>query len=182
MELSRDGVEMPKTDVHIRFMIRRDMDRVLEIDNASHEPGWTEKDFMAALRQRNYVGRVAEYNGNDERLHGKVAGLIVYELEKKKIHVINIAVAPDFRRQGVASQIIDNLKRSIGGTRSQIYANVLDTNFAAQKFYQKQGFSATGVDRNFFDGDRDAYLMSFDKSTRRGKMPHPNRIKGWVNG
>jgi len=37
----------------IRWLIRRDMTEVLEIENASFEYTWNEEDFLHCLRQRN---------------------------------------------------------------------------------------------------------------------------------
>ena len=48
--------------VHIRWMIRRDMSDVLEIENNSFEFPWFEEDFIRCLRQRNCIGMVAEYD------------------------------------------------------------------------------------------------------------------------
>ncbi len=41
----------PTTCVHIRWMIRRDMAAVLEIENQSFEYAWSEDDFIRCLRQ-----------------------------------------------------------------------------------------------------------------------------------
>ena len=77
--------------VHIRWMIRRDMPEVLHTEQESFEYAWTEEDFLKCLRQRNCIGMVAE--------HGeKVVGFMIYELHKSKLHVLNFAVHPDFRR------------------------------------------------------------------------------------
>ena len=46
--------------VHIRWMIRRDMPEVLDIERDSFEFPWSEEDFMRCLRQRNCIGMVAE--------------------------------------------------------------------------------------------------------------------------
>ena len=87
-----------KTDfdinVHIRWMIRRDMPEVLSIEQSSFEFPWSEEDFIRCLRQRNCIGMVAEY---DER----VVGFMIYELHKDQLHVLNFSVRPDVRRRGV---------------------------------------------------------------------------------
>ncbi|MEM1305855.1 MAG: ribosomal-protein-alanine N-acetyltransferase RimI, partial [Planctomycetota bacterium] len=50
----------PKLRVHIRWMIRRDMQEVLGIEQESFEFPWLEEDFIRCLRQRNCIGMVAE--------------------------------------------------------------------------------------------------------------------------
>ena len=79
--------------VHIRWMIRRDMAGVLEIEKLGFEFSWSEEDFVRCLRQRNCIGMVCEY---EER----VVGFMIYELHKNRIHVLNFAVHPDFSRSG----------------------------------------------------------------------------------
>ena len=95
-----------KTDfdinVHIRWMIRRDMPEVLSIEQSSFEFPWSEEDFIRCLRQRNCIGMVAEY---DER----VVGFMIYELHKDQLHVLNFSVRPDVRRRGVGMQMVNKL-------------------------------------------------------------------------
>ena len=79
--------------VHIRWMIRRDMPEVLEIERASFEFPWFEEDFIRCLRQRNCIGMVAEHAE-------RVVGFMIYELHKTRLHILNFAVAPDVRRRG----------------------------------------------------------------------------------
>ena len=67
--------------VHIRWMIRRDMPEVLGIEEGSFGAPWTEEDFLRCLRQRNCIGMVAE--------HGeRIAGFMVYELHKNRLHIL----------------------------------------------------------------------------------------------
>ena len=84
--------ERQQLGVHIRWMIRRDMPEVLKIEAGSFEFPWSEEDFIRCLRQRNCIGMVAEH---DER----VVGFMIYELHKSRLHIINFAVHPTFRRR-----------------------------------------------------------------------------------
>ena len=45
--------------VHIRWMIRRDMAEVLEIERGAFEFPWFEEEFIRCLRQRNCIGVAA---------------------------------------------------------------------------------------------------------------------------
>lgn len=42
----------------IRWLIRRDMPEVMEIEKRSYEFPWTEEEFLTCLRQRNCIGTV----------------------------------------------------------------------------------------------------------------------------
>jgi ribosomal-protein-alanine N-acetyltransferase len=142
--------------VQIRWMIRRDMPEVLRIENDSFEFNWTEEDFLACLRQRNCIGMVAESEN-------RVVGFMIYELHKTKLHILNFAVSPSFRRLGVGAQMIDKLVNKLSQQRRQeIVLEVRETNLTAQLFYQNQGFRAVQVLRNHYaDSAEDAYVMSY---------------------
>jgi len=59
---------------HVRWMVRRDMPEVLEIDGGV----WTDEDFIRCLRQQNCIGRVVEVDD------GMLVGFMVYELFKTR--------------------------------------------------------------------------------------------------
>ena len=142
--------------VHIRWMIRRDMPEVLDIENISFEFPWIEDDFIRCLRQRNCIGMVAEF---DEQ----VVGFMIYELHKSRLHILNFAVAADFRRRGVAQQMVDKLISKLSPQRrTRIMLEVRETNLAAQLFFRARGFRAVSVLRDFYeDTTEDAYLMQY---------------------
>lgn len=142
--------------VHIRWMIRRDMPEVLDIESRSFEFPWSEDDFIRCLRQRNCIGMVAEF---DER----VVGLMIYELHKNQLHILNFAVHPDFCRRGIGGQMIGKLIGKLSyQRRTRIMLEVRETNLAAQLFFRDSGFRAVTVLRDFYDDTtEDAYLMQF---------------------
>ena len=143
-------------NVHIRWMIRRDMTEVLDIEQASFEFPWLEEDFLRCLRQRNCIGMVAEY---DER----VVGFMVYELHKDQLHVLNFSVRPDVRRRGIGQQMVNKLigKLSRKG-RYRIVLEIRETNLAAQMFFKNLGFRAVSVLRDYYDDTvEDAYVMQY---------------------
>jgi len=137
-------------------MIRRDMLEVLEIENQSFEFPWSEDDFIRCLRQRNCIGMVAEH---DER----VAGFMIYELHRNRLHILNFAVAAEFRRKGVGQQMVEKLIGKLSSQRrSRILLEVRETNLAAQLFFRRLGFRAVSVLRDFYvDTTEDAYLMQY---------------------
>jgi ribosomal-protein-alanine N-acetyltransferase len=144
------------TRIDIRWMIRRDMDEVMQIKEESFLLPWTDEDFLNALRQRNAIGMVAEHGG-------KVVGFMVYELHKHKLHVLNFAVHPDWRRRGVGAQMVVKLKSKLSShRRTRIALHVRESNLAAQLFFRSQEFKAVRVLRGFYeDAGEDAFLMAY---------------------
>jgi ribosomal-protein-alanine N-acetyltransferase len=142
--------------VHIRWMIRRDMVEVLRAEQNSFDYSWTEDDFLRCLRQRNCIGMVAEVDDH-------VVGFMIYELHKTKLHVLNFAVAPEWRRIGIGTQMVMKLVGKLSShRRTKITLAVRESNLAAQLFWRTQAFKATKVLRSYYeDSGEDAYLMHY---------------------
>jgi len=154
------GQSPTASQTHMRWMIRRDLPDVLEIERASFEFPWAEDDFIRCLRQRNCIGVVAEFgpNGAKER-----AGYIVYELHAGRFHVLSFAVHPKFRRSGVGAAMLDWLKGRLGRlNRRHIFFEIRESNVPAQLFARAQGFRAQSILRSFYDDTgEDAYMFAF---------------------
>ncbi len=140
--------------VHIRWMIRRDMPEVMQIENESFEFPWLEEDFVRCLRQRNCIGMVAEH---DEL----VVGFMIYELHKDRLHVLNFAVGKQWRRRGVGTTMINKLIGKLScQRRSKLLLEVRETNLDALMFFKNNGFIAISILKDFYDDSpEDAYLM-----------------------
>jgi ribosomal-protein-alanine N-acetyltransferase len=142
--------------VHIRWMIRRDMPEVLAIEHASHAFPWTEEEFLRVLRQRNCIGMVAEQGE-------RVVGFMIYELHKSRLEVLDFAVHPDERKQGIGSQMMTKLVGKLSNhRRTRIVLDVRESSLGSQLFFKAQGFRATEVVRGQFeDTGEDAFVMQF---------------------
>ena len=169
--------QRPEIRVHVRWMIRRDMPEVLATESESFEFPWSEQDFIRCLRQRNCIGMVAEHDDH-------VIGFMIYELQKTRIHVLNFAVAPAYRRSGVGSQMIAKLTAKLSSQRrNRIQLEVRETNLAAQVFFRGNGFRAVSVLRSYYDDTpEDAYLMQFryhpEKADAADPFDHAARLTG----
>ena len=145
-----------KARICIRWMIRRDMPEVLQAEQLSFEYAWNEEDFLRCLRQRDCIGMVAEHGD-------KVVAFMIYELHKNKLHVLNFAVHPAWRRMGVGAQMVAKLISKLSShRRTRITLEVRETNQHAQLFFQKQEFKAVRVLKAFYeDSGEDAMLMEY---------------------
>jgi len=141
---------------NIRWMIRRDMSAVIDIEQRSFEFPWSEEEFIRCLRQRNCIGMVAERESN-------VVGFMIYELHKNRLHLLNFAVADNMRRQGIGKAMMEKLASKLSvDRRNRIMLEVRETNLEAQLFFRELGFRAISVLRSFYeDSPEDAYLMQY---------------------
>ena len=151
--------------VHIRWMIRRDMAEVLEIEQRCFEFPWSEQDFMRCLRQRNCIGMVAEQGD-------RVVGFMIYELHKNRLHILNFAVANQMHRSGIGRQMIDKLIGKLSTQRrTRITLEVRPTNDAAIRLYEGLGFTSAGRRPRYYqDNGEDAVIMWRTPATLVGRL------------
>ena len=169
---------MPKTrtDIQMRWTIRSDMPKVLEIERLSFPNPYTEQEFIQLLKQRDFIGQVAEIDKT-------VVGFVIYQLAKGVLRIVDIAVHSDYRHQGIGTQIIDKMKSKLQiGRRSLMTADVRETNLAAQLFFRSQGLKALAILENTYtDTDEDAYVMAYNLEAKIAPQFVPrNRIEGMV--
>jgi len=144
-------------NIHIRWMIESNMPDVLAIENQSFEHPWTDQDFSNTLRQRNCIGFVTE-------IEDEIAGYMIYELNKKTLNLLNIAVNPKFLRTGVGTAMINKLKSKLKiARRVQISADISEKNTNAHFFFKSCNFLAVSVLYDHYDMNRElaAYIFIF---------------------
>ncbi len=172
--IPKDIIKLERPDVKnlkvfIRWMIRRDMGDVFDIENSTEHP-WVADDFFSTLRQRNNIGMVAEY---DQR----VVGFMIYELRKSSLKIFNLATHPTMRRLTVGTQLISKLIGKLSShRRTHLEFDVRETNLPLQQFLRAKKkqqlpagpldywgvFTATEVIREHFeDTGEDAYRMVY---------------------
>lgn len=136
--------------IYIRWMIRRDMPEIMDIEDDSFEFPWrlgNEKEgrppkgsFLAILSERNAIGMVAE-------IDGRIAGYMVYVLHESRIELLNFAVRRDVRRQGVGRAMIDKLRATLSRRCGKWLVVFTDeNNLPAQLFFRAVGMRATGIE------------------------------------
>lgn len=166
-----DSITTGSIDVQIRWMIRRDMPEVLNIEQGSFEFPWSEEDFIRCLRQRNCIGMVAEHDN-------RVVGCMIYELHKNQLHILNFSVRPDYRRRNIGRKMGEKLIGKLSQQRrNRIVLEVRETNLAAQMFFRKIGFKAMSVLRDYYDDTtEDAYVMHYTVANETSEFAPNNRI------
>lgn len=138
-------------DINIRWLLRKDLHRVIAIEQWCFPHPWSEADFLHCLRQRNCIGMVAE-------MHGEIVGYVIYELHHKRLDILTLAVDPKYQRCGIATAMIAKLRSKLSaGLRSQILYKVSEWNDGGIEFLRAMGFEATAVIRDYFDTGETAY-------------------------
>jgi [ribosomal protein S18]-alanine N-acetyltransferase len=112
--------------VIIRAATEQDLPAISEIQASAPEASqWNPRDYLA------YECRVAE---RDNLVLGF---LVVRAVAEREWEILNLAVAPAVRRQGVGRQLLsDVLERHTG----ECFLEVRESNESARRFYEQLGF------------------------------------------
>lgn len=122
-----------------RTLELRDIEDVLAIQAASPEIAqWSLWDYDRVAR-----GEMAGWVAESER--GEVTGFIVARRIANDLEILNFAVRPTARRQGIGAALLDEtLRWGTAFSVGQAFLEVRASNLAALRFYEQHKFQVTG--------------------------------------
>jgi [ribosomal protein S18]-alanine N-acetyltransferase len=100
---------------------------------------------------------------------GNLLGYLIISRYVDAWHVMNLAVAPGFRRRRIASSLLDRLFDLTAGEDRRGYTlEVRVSNDVAIRLYEQAGFRARGIRRGYYTDNReDALVMWRDPEQAR---------------
>jgi [ribosomal protein S18]-alanine N-acetyltransferase len=100
---------------------------------------------------------------------GNLLGYLIISRYVDAWHVMNLAVAPGFRRRRIASSLLDRLFDLTAGEDRRGYTlEVRVSNDVAIRLYEQAGFRARGIRRGYYTDNReDALIMWRDPEQAR---------------
>ena len=141
-------------EANVRWMMRRDMKDIVNIESLSFERPWCEEDFFKQLNRRNCIGMVCENNLD-------LVGFMIYELHADRLKILNFAVHPDHRRKGFGLVMMNRMMGKLSHElRRTIAVTVRETNLDFQLFLRELCFMAIKVHRGFYE-DCDGYVFEY---------------------
>lgn len=143
-------------NVSIEPMRRRHVKHVLNIENAVHPKPWSAGVFASELD----LARRGERFYVIASVMGEIVGYAGSLYAVDEAHVTNIAVTPDFRRQGIARLLLHTLAtEAIRREMNSLTLEVRVGNEAAQSLYREFGFAPAGVRQRYYENTEDALVM-----------------------
>lgn len=128
--------------------------KIEEIEKLSFSLPWSYSQLERQMLGENNIFLVAENENGD--ILGYVGMMFVLD----EGYISNIAVAPGFRRRGVADALITELKlRCEKAKLSFLTLEVRESNYPAIALYSKHGFAAVGVRTNYYEKPRENALL-----------------------
>jgi ribosomal-protein-alanine N-acetyltransferase len=126
-----------------RFRIRAatpaDAARIAELERVCFPDPWSPAGITEVLEAGHCLGCVAEAAGT----------VVAYALARWVAdtgEILNLAVAPEYRRLGMARSILDAILSLLEGRAvREVYLEVRASNIPAQALYQLRGFRLAGM-------------------------------------
>ncbi len=146
--------EMP-APWQMRPMQQADLAAVAALEAQSQFTPWSEQVFRDCLSE-GYLCRVVT------DVAGAVVAFVIIYRVLDEAHVLNIAVAPDCQRRGIAAALLREMMDVLRPDTRCLFLEVRESNQAARALYQRLGFVGTGMRRNYYrtaDGHENAVLM-----------------------
>ena len=140
------------------------LEQILNIEQEAFSAPWTRAMFKAEIKgnpfSRLLVARPIAEQGEMKEIIGYLCYWIVFE----ELRLLNLAIKPSWRRQGVASRFV---QYALHDARIQevecALLEVRASNRAAQSLYDHLGFREYGVRSGYYmNPDEDAVLMRLE--------------------
>lgn len=138
----------------IRPMKLADLRSIVSIEETSFPRPWSLNAFITQLARDDSICLVAEA---DE----KVVGYIIATQYVEVWHLLDLAVHEEFRRQYIATDLLETLLELCGREPHRGYTlEVRKSNRGAIKMYESFGFICTGIRKGYYrDNSEDALIM-----------------------
>lgn len=162
------GKEEPAT---IDFMRKEDVDQVMAIEQASFSMPWSRNLFLSEFRSPLISTLMVALAGGQART---ITGYIVFWNVADEMHILNLAVRPENRKQGIARRLVlAGLKRAHDKGARRAFLEVRTSNIAAQKLYSSLGFTGTSIRRDYYDSPvEDAVVMTMTEGEFQRVIAH----------
>jgi ribosomal-protein-alanine N-acetyltransferase len=131
------------------------IDDILAVEEASFTSPWTREMYLAELKN---TGVSYFYLASTES--GQVIGFCSFWRVLDELHINNLAVLPEHRRAGIGTDLLLRVLAdgaALGANRATL--EVRRSNEAAQKLYEKFGFTVAGVRRLYYSSPPEDALV-----------------------
>ncbi len=144
-----------ETHLLVRRLSESDLDRVMEIELSAYPHPWTRGIFSDCLR----VG----YECWGIQAGEVLAGYAIMTHAAGESHLLNLCVAPQWRRRGFGGILLTQcLRLAAGYGCDSMFLEVRPSNPAGQKLYERNGFRVVGERPGYYtagEGREDAIVM-----------------------
>jgi ribosomal-protein-alanine N-acetyltransferase len=139
------------------LMTMADIQQIVALEKMCFSMPWSEKLFVNEIENNNSYFLTATIMGN-------LIGYAGFWLIIDEAHIVNLAVHPEFRRQGIGGmllKIILDLAKQKGALKATL--EVRETNTPANLLYERLGFVCVALRKGYYaDTKEHAVVMWMD--------------------
>ncbi len=137
----------------LRAWRREDIELISEIEKRCFPKGaWTKEQIEQSFATDNFYSALIEED--------KIKAYLGAVLNQWEAEIAFIAVDPSFRRQGLATKLLNELKDfALKTGRDKIFLEVRQSNAQAINLYTKNGFKIYNQRKNYYEGQEDGICM-----------------------
>ncbi len=142
--------------VELRRLELRDLPAIETIERASYPTPWSRSMFAGELAKPSSIS-LGAFDPETDAL----VGYLIISRYVDAWHVMNVAVAADWRRRGIATTLLERLFEVTADDERRGYTlEVRVSNTGAIRLYESLGFHGRGVRRAYYTDNReDALIM-----------------------
>jgi ribosomal-protein-alanine N-acetyltransferase len=140
------------SEIRLRRLVYSDLPAVLAIERRSFQTPWSLAMFVLELSKPSGICLAATTEDD-------LIGYLVCSRYAAVWHLMNVAVTPERRREGIASRLLERLFDE-AGEDARYTLEVRTSNQSAIAMYERFGFRAAGHRRRYYhDNGEDALIM-----------------------
>jgi [ribosomal protein S18]-alanine N-acetyltransferase len=145
---------MTAVEIDVRRLGLGDLDAIDAIEKRAYVTPWSRSMFASELGKRSSIC-LGAFEGST------LIGYVVNARYVDAWHIMNVAVDPDHRRRGVASDLLGRLFELTADDERRGYTlEVRVSNAGAIELYRKLGFESRGIRPGYYTDNReDALIM-----------------------
>lgn len=151
-------------EIDIMPMLESDLDPVLAIEAASFSTPWSRSMFENELKHNPYSHLFVARERESKSALGGLIGHICFWVILDELHLLNLSVHPDFRRQGFGEKLarfVLQSGREKGARKASL--EVRAGNKPAIGLYEKIGFKVAAIRPGYYREPReDALIMTLE--------------------
>jgi ribosomal-protein-alanine N-acetyltransferase len=153
-QLSPRATDGHARDWVFRDMVVEDLPDVVAIERASFSNPWTGALFLQELDVAFSRTILARHPA------GPVAGYVCRWLVADEVHVLNVAVHPQWRGRGLGAALMrEVLREARSHGVAAVTLEVRRSNAAARRLYESFGFEHVGSRPNYYGRGEDALIL-----------------------
>lgn len=148
------------SDLEIRRLLYADLPEVIAIERRAFPTPWSLAMFVLELSKSSGICLAA-------LREGKLVGYLICSRYDTVWHLMNVAVDPPLRRQGIARTLLVGLFELADQAGEQYTLEVRTSNDVAIRLYERFGFRPAGRRRAYYHDNREDALIMWRTAPER---------------